>query len=69
MCGEQGFIAVHKMINLVKFIGKGCSSFFFFSSAYVTLLCTTGYKVLKYSSRIHMVYNFRFVLMLVCFSP
>ena len=29
---------------------------FFFSSAYVTLLSTTGYKVLKYSSRIHMVY-------------
>ena len=28
----------------------------FFSSSYVTLLSTTGYKVLKYSSRIHMVY-------------
>ena len=77
MCGEQGFIAVHETVNLVKFIGKGCS--IFFSSAYVTLLSTTGYKVLKYSSRIHMVYlaaqqrnklyNFRFVLMLVCFSP
>ena len=54
MCGEQGFIAVHETVNLVKFIGKGCS--IFFSSAYVTLLSTTGYKVLKYSSRIHMVY-------------
>ena len=29
---------------------------FFFLSAYVTLLSTTGYKVLKYLSRIHMVY-------------
>ena len=29
---------------------------FFFSSAHVTLLSTTGHKVLKYSSRIHMVY-------------
>ena len=27
-----------------------------FSSAYVTLLSTTGYKAQKYSSRIHMVY-------------
>ena len=49
MCGEQGFIAVHETVyetvHLVKFIGKGCS--IFFSSAYVTLLSTTGYKVLK----------------------
>ena len=74
MCGEQGLIAVRETVHLVKFIGKGCS--IFFSSAYVTLLSTTGYKVLKYSSRIHMVcnnrtnlYNFRFVLTLVCFSP
>ena len=52
MCGEQGFIAVRETVHLVKFIGKGCS--IFFSSAYVTLLSTTGYKVLKYSSRIHM---------------
>ena len=28
----------------------------FFSSAYVTLLSITGYKVLKYLSWIHMVY-------------
>ena len=56
MCGEQGFIAVRETVHLVKFIGKGCSIFFFFSSAYDTLLSTTGYKVLKYSSRIHMVY-------------
>ena len=55
MCGEQGFIAVRETVHLVKFIGKGCS-FFFFSSAYDTLLSTTGYIVLKYSSRIHMVY-------------
>ena len=54
MCGEQGFIAVRETVHLVKFIGKGCS--IFFSSAYVTLLSTTGYKVLKYSSQIHMVY-------------
>ena len=54
MCGEQGFIAVHETVYLVKFIGKGCS--IFFSSAYVTLLSTTRYKVLKYLSQIHMVY-------------
>ena len=28
----------------------------FFANAYVTLLCTTEYKVIKYSSRIHMLY-------------
>ena len=77
MCGEQGFIAVRETVHLVKFIGKGCS--IFFSSAYVMLLGTTGYKGLKYSSRIHMVYlphnnrpnlyNFWLVLMLVCFLP
>ena len=33
MYGEQGFKAVHKMVHLVKFIGKGCSNFF--SSAYI----------------------------------
>ena len=54
MCGEQGFIAVHETVHLVKFIGKGCS--IFFSSAYFTLLGTSRYMVLKYSSRIHMVY-------------
>ena len=55
MCGEQGFIAVRETVHLVKFIGKGCS--IFFSSAYVTLLSTTGKnKLLKHSSRIHMVY-------------
>ena len=54
MCGEQCLIAVRETVHLVKFIGKGCS--IFFSSAYVTLLSTTGDKVLKYSSRIHMVY-------------
>ena len=45
MCGEQGFIAVRETVHLVKFIGKGCS--IFFSSAYVTLLSTTGYKSTK----------------------
>ena len=54
MGGEQGSIAVRGMVHLVKFIGKGCSISFL--SAYVTLLSTTGYKVLKYSSQIHMVY-------------
>ena len=54
MCGEQGSIAVRGTVHLVKFIGKGCSISFL--SAYVTLLSTTGYKVLKYSSRIRMVY-------------
>ena len=54
MCGEQGFIAVRETVHLVKFIGKGCS--IFFSNTYVMLLSTIGYKVLKYSSQIHMVY-------------
>ena len=65
MFGEQGSIAVHKTVHLVKFTGKGCS--IFLSNSYVTLLSTTGYKVLKYLSRIRIVYNFRFVLMLVYF--
>ena len=58
MCGEQGFIAVHERVHLVKFIQASVAQFFF-SNAYVTLPSTTGYKqykVLKYSSRIHMVY-------------
>ena len=54
MCGEQGFIAVRETVHLVKFVGKGCSIFFL--RAHVTLLSTIGYKVLKYSFRIHMVY-------------
>ena len=54
MCAEQGFIAVRETVYLVKFIGKGCS--ICFSSAHVTLLSTTGYKILKYLSQIHMVY-------------
>ena len=29
MYGKQGFKAVHKTLNLVKLIGKGCSFFFF----------------------------------------
>ena len=44
MCGEEGFVATHETVHLVKFIGKGCSIFF---CAYVTLLSTTGYKVLN----------------------
>ena len=39
MYREQGFKAVHKMVHLVKFIGKGC---FFFLSAYITLLWLPG---------------------------
>ena len=53
MCGEQGFIAVRETVHLVKFIGKGCSIFF---RVLMLRYSTTGYKVLKYSSRIHMVY-------------
>ena len=52
MCGEQGFIAVRETVHLVKFIGIGCSIFLFECLCYATY----GYKVLKYSSRIHMVY-------------
>ena len=40
---------------------------FFFSSAYITLLITTGYKVL-YGTYLAAHYTYRFVLMLVCFS-
>ena len=45
---------MRETVHLVKFIGKGCS--ICFSSAYVTLLSTTGYKLLKYLAQIHMVY-------------
>ena len=51
MCAEQGLIAVHETVRLVKFIGKGCS--FFFECLYYA---THYYRILKYSSRIHMVY-------------
>ena len=53
MCGEQGFIAMRETVHLVKFIGKSCSIFF---RVLMLRYSTTGYKVLKYSSRIHMVY-------------
>ena len=53
MCGEQGFIAVGETVHLVKFIGKGC---LIFLRVLMLRYSTTGYKVLKYSSRIHMVY-------------
>ena len=53
MCGEQGFIAMRETLHLVKFIGKGCLIFF---RVLMLRYSTTGYKVLKYSSRIHMVY-------------
>ena len=55
MCGEQGMIAVHETMHLVNFLAKVAN--FFFSNAYVTLLSTTRKnKLLKHSSRIHMVY-------------
>ena len=54
MCGEQGFIAVHETVQFGLIYKQRL--LYFFSSAYVTLLSTTGYKVLKFSSRIHMVY-------------
>ena len=53
MCGEQGFIAMHETVHLIKFIGKGCLIFF---RVLMLRYSTTGYKVLKYSSRIHIVY-------------
>ena len=54
MCGEQGFIAVHETVPLVKCMGKGFS--IFFRVLMLRYVGTTGYKVPKYSSRIHMVY-------------
>ena len=44
MCGEQGFIAVHKTVNLVKFIGKGCLSFFFFQVLMLRYFVLQGIK-------------------------
>ena len=53
MCGEQGFIAMRETVHLVKCIGKVCSIFF---RVLMLRYSTTGYKVLKYSTRIHMAY-------------
>ena len=50
MCGEQGFIAMRETLHLVKFIGKGCSIFFF------ECLCYATKYYGMYSSKIHMVY-------------
>ena len=75
---EQGFIAVHETVHLVKFIGKGCSIFFFWE----LMLHYLVPQDIKYSSmrpgfiwstwprnnRTNL-HNFRSVLMLVCFSP
>ena len=64
--------AVHKMEHKFKLIAKGCS--IFFSSAYVTALSTIGYKTILYGTFVaaqqqnKLLYNFQFVLMLVCFS-
>ena len=44
MYGEQRFRTVHKTVHLVKIYRQRLLNFF--SSAYVTLLSTTGYKVL-----------------------
>ena len=69
MCGEQGFIAVHETVHLVKFKGK-CRqmllNFFFrvLMLRYLVLQDILSNKVFVPDS-----YNFRFVLVLVCFSP
>ena len=60
------------MEHQFKFIAKGCS--IIFSSAYVTALSTIGYKTTLYGTFVaaqqqnKLLYNFQFVLMLVCFS-
>ena len=54
MCGEQGCIALRETVHLVKFIGKGCS--IFFRVLMLRYLVLQDIRVLKYSSRIHMVY-------------
>ena len=61
-----------KKVHLVKFRGKGCSNHFFETEGN-SYYATTGYKIL-YSTylvaqpNITNLYNFLFVLMLVCFS-
>ena len=77
MCGEQGFIAVRETVHFVKFIGKGCLIF-----VRVLMLRYIVQQDIKYYSirpgfiwstwphnNRTKLYNFRFVLMLVCFSP
>ena len=60
MYGKQGFKAVHKTVHLVKLIGKGCSFFF--------RVLISNYLWYKPHNNRTNLYNFRFVLMLVCFS-
>ena len=75
MCGEQGFIAVHETVHLVKFIGKGCSIFFRVLMLRYLVLKDISTKVfvpdsygLPGRTTTEQLYNFRVVLMLVCFS-
>ena len=42
MCGEQGFIALHETVHLVKFIGKGSLLHSHFLCCHATLLPTNG---------------------------
>ena len=77
MCGEQGFKAVHETVRKVKFLGKGFSILF---SRVLMLRSFIVRQDIKYCIRpgfvwylpatqqLNKVINFRFVLMLVCFS-
>ena len=46
MRGEQGFIAVRETVHLVKFVGKGCS-FFFFRVLMLTVLQDIKYYSIR----------------------
>ena len=64
---DQGFIAVHETVHLVKFIGKGCYL------ALQDIKCWSIHSgfiwsTWSYNNRTNL-YNFQFVLMLACFSP
>ena len=77
MCGKQGLKAVHETVRKVKFIGKGFSIVFsrVLMLRYFIVLQDIKYCIrpgfvwyLPAAQQLNKVINFRFVLMLVCFS-
>ena len=77
MCGKQGLKAVHETVRKVKFIGKGFSTVFsqVLMLSYFIVLLHIKYCIrpgfvwyLPAAQQRNKVINFRFVLMLVCFS-
>ena len=73
MYGEQGFKAVHKTVHFITEIYRQ-SLLNFFSSAYITLICTKDIKYCMvpirtwpHNNRTNLC-NFWFVLILGCFQ-